>query len=128
MQILGLRTTIYKVGDLEKAKDWYAQAFQTQPYFDQPGYVGFDVAGYELGLMPEEAPAGEKPDNVVSYWGVENIAGEFARFVDLGAKEDTPPVNVGGEIMVATVIDPWGNSIGLIYNPEFSLKQAEENS
>lgn len=119
--ILGLRTTIYKVSDLSGAKDWYARAFGTEPYFDEPFYVGFNVAGYELGLLPDAGPAEEKTANVLSYWGVEDIEAEVARFIGLGATEDTPPTNVGGEITVATVKDPWGNAIGLIYNPEFTL-------
>jgi lactoylglutathione lyase len=117
--ILGLRTTVYKVGDLDAAKAWYARAFQTDPYFDEPFYVGFDIGGYELGLLPGGGPAEQKTSNVLDYWGVEDIAGEVARFIDQGATEDTPPTNVGGDIMVATVKDPWGNAIGLIYNPEF---------
>ena len=36
ISILGLRTTIYKVNDIEKARDWYAKAFETKPYFDEP--------------------------------------------------------------------------------------------
>ena len=120
--ILGLRTTIYKVGDLDQAKAWYAKAFQVAPYFDQPFYVGFNVAGYELGLMEGDIPAAEKTANVLSYWGVENIEREVERFIELGAAEDTKPTNVGGEIRVATVKDPWGNVIGLIYHPEFALK------
>lgn len=117
--ILGLRTTIYKVSDLAAAKDWYARAFRVAPYFDEPFYVGFSIAGYELGLLPDTDPAEEKTTNVLSYWGVEDIDAEVTRFMELGATEDTPPTNVGGEIMVATVKDPWGNAIGLIYNPEF---------
>ena len=49
-KILGLITTIYKVGDIENAKNWYANVFRTQPYFDQPFYVGFNSGGYELCL------------------------------------------------------------------------------
>ncbi len=120
--ILGLRTTIYKVGDLDQAKEWYAKAFQVDPYFDEAFYVGFNVAGYELGLMEDDIPTADKTANVLSYWGVENIEQEVERFVELGAAEDTKPTNVGGEIKVATVKDPWGNIIGLIYNPEFELK------
>lgn len=119
--IQGLRTTIYKVGDISEAKDWYAGAFQIQPYFDEPFYVGFNVAGYELGLMPDDAPAADKTTNVLTYWGVENIENEVARFIELGAAAHTSPTNVGGEIMVASVLDPWGNAIGLIYNPDFAL-------
>jgi len=120
--ILGLRTAIYKVANLDAAKAWYSKAFQVAPYFDQPFYVGFNIAGYELGLQPEEKPAGEKPESVLTYWGVEDIAGEYQRFLELGAAEYEKPQNVGGEIIVATVKDPWGNIIGLIYNPEFTLE------
>lgn len=117
--ILGLRTTIYKVADLEDAKKWYGETFGVDPYFDEPFYVGFDIGGFELGLLPDEGPADEKTSNVLAYWGVEDIEGEVRRFIELGATEDTKPTNVGGEIVVATVKDPWGNAIGLIYNPEF---------
>lgn len=120
-QMLGLRTTIYKVDDVGKAKDWYRDAFGVEPYFDEPFYVGFNVAGYELGLLQDDMPAADKTTNVLSYWGVEDIEAAFARFVALGATEDAKPTNVGGEIVVATVKDPWGNAIGLIYNPEFKL-------
>ena len=119
--ILGLRTTVYKVSDIVKAKEWYAKAFDTQPYFDQPFYVGFNIGGYELGLDPDDS-TGIKSDNAVAYWGVTNIQKEFDRLLQLGATEHGKPTNVGGEIMVATAADPWGNIIGLIYNPEFKIQ------
>jgi lactoylglutathione lyase len=120
--ILGLRTVIYKVGDLDKAKEWYTEAFETKPYFDEPFYVGFNIGGYELGLQQEDAPKGE---NVSVFWGVENIETEYKKFLELGATEFEKPMNVGGEVMVATVKDPWGNIIGLIYNPEFSISDSK---
>lgn len=118
---LGLRTVIYKVDDLTKAKAWYANAFKTQPYFDEPFYVGFTIAGYELGLQPEAISAEQKSANTITYWGVENIHEEYQRLLDAGATEHEKPENVGGEIMVATVKDPWANVIGIIYNPGFKL-------
>ncbi len=117
--LLGLRTVIYKVGDLAKAKAWYSKVFQVEPYFDESYYVGFSVGGYELGLQPEEVSVGE---NVAVFWGVEDIETEYARFLACGATAVEPPMNVGGEIMVATMKDPWGNLLGLIYNPEFKAK------
>lgn len=119
--MLGLRTTIYKVGDLAAAKAWYAKAFRTQPYFDEPFYVGFNIGGYELGLLPDATPPAEKSDNVLTYWGVDDIEREVARLIELGAQPHTAPTNVGGEIVVASVRDPWGNVVGLIYNPDFAL-------
>lgn len=117
-KILGLRTVGYKVSDLEKAKAWYSEAFATEPYFDEPFYVGYNIAGYELGLMPDDSTKG---DSVITYWGVEDIEAEYNRFISLGAMAHEAPANVGGEIMVAAVNDPWGNIIGLIYNPHFKL-------
>ncbi len=119
--MLGLRTTIYKVSDIEKAKEWYIKAFNTKPYFDQPFYVGFDIGGFELGLQPEEKSTVNKTQSVVAYWGVTEIQKEYDRLVQLGAAEHEKPFNVGGELMTATVLDPWQNIIGLIYNPEFKI-------
>lgn len=119
--MLGLRTAIYKVSDLKAAKEWYSKAFQSEPYFDEVFYVGFNIAGYELGLHPEEKSVTEKAESVMTYWGVEDIEKEYNRFLSLGAGVHQAPQNVGGEIVVAEVKDPWGNIIGLIYNPEFKL-------
>lgn len=120
-KILGLRTVIYKVPDLEKAKDWYAEAFGTEAYFDESFYVGFNIGGYELGLLPEEGKPVHRADSVSAYWGVEDISKAYKAMLEMGAQENEAPENVGGEIMTATVFDPWGNLIGLIYNPGFEL-------
>ncbi|QMU27017.1 VOC family protein [Adhaeribacter radiodurans] len=120
--MLGLRTTIYKVGDITKAKAWYAQVFETAPYFDEPFYVGFNIKGYELGLQPEDTPTTNKTESVIAYWGVNQITEEYDRLITLGATENEKPYNVGGDIVTATMKDPWGNVIGLIYNPEFKLE------
>ncbi len=116
--MLGLRTTIYKVPHLEKAKEWYSKAFLTKPYFDEPFYVGFNVGGYELGLLPEEVEIGE---NVLSYWGVDDIQLTYNHLISIGATEHEAPHSVGEPLLVASVKDPWGNLIGLIYNPVFKL-------
>ena len=116
----GLRTTIYKVDDINVAKAWYAKAFGVKPYFDEPFYVGFNIAGYELGLLPEKVDL-PKTANVLSYWGVEDIIDSYDIMISNGAKELEAPNNVGDNIMVALVKDPWDNVIGLIYNPHFKL-------
>ncbi len=122
-KVLGLRTAIYKVGDINTAKKWYAQAFETEPYFDEPFYVGFDIGGYELGLQPEEKRTKDKIESVVVYWGVNDIDREFNRFIALGATEYEAPKDVGEGIMAARLKDPWGNTIGLIYNPYFNANR-----
>jgi predicted enzyme related to lactoylglutathione lyase len=113
----GLRTVIYRVPDLDRAKAWYADAFCVQPYFDQPFYVGFDIGGYELGLKPAtDAVTG---DSVEAYWGVPDIAQAHDAIVAKGASPKAPIMDVGEGIKVALVTDPFGNVIGLIENPHF---------
>ena len=119
MPFLGLRTCIYKVPDLPKAIEWYNKAFTSEPYFNEPYYVGYNIGGFELGLQPEEVRQASKSKNVLTYWGVDDIHSMHQHLIDLGAVTDEAPTNVGGELMVATVIDPWNNVIGLIYNPAF---------
>ncbi|MDP1813164.1 MAG: VOC family protein [Leadbetterella sp.] len=122
MKLLGLRTTIYKVSDMEKAKKWYSDFLGFEPYFDEPFYVGFNVAGYELGLQPEEeTQSTEKADSVITYWGVENVSESYQALISLGANRHEEPTDVGGGIIVASLKDPWANIIGLIFNPHFSL-------
>jgi catechol 2,3-dioxygenase-like lactoylglutathione lyase family enzyme len=116
---LGLRTVIYHVPDMEKAKAWYRTLLGIEPYFDQPFYIGFNVGGFELGLHPsgdhERAGAG----GPASYWGVERMTMAWPRALGLGAVAVSAPQDVGDGIQVATVRDPFGNLIGLIENPHF---------
>ena len=118
--ILGLRTAIYHVDDLEKAKAWYAQVVGIKPYFDEPFYVGFNVGGYELGLNPDASKV-TSGGSTIAYWGVEDVRAEYQRLLELGATQHGEAQDVGDGILVATVTDPWGNIFGIIENPHFSL-------
>jgi predicted enzyme related to lactoylglutathione lyase len=119
MLFQGLRTVIYKVSDIALAKDWYTRALGLAPYFDQPFYVGFSVGGYELGLDPSGSDAETGPGGSVGYWGVADIEAALRHLVSIGAKERSAIQDVGDEIRVAVVSDPFGNSVGIIQNPHF---------
>jgi predicted enzyme related to lactoylglutathione lyase len=118
---LGLRTVIYHAPDLAAAKAWYSAAFGVAPYFDQPFYVGFEVGGFELGLDPDTS-AVTVGNNAVAYWGVKDIDDAYGRLLASGARPHDPVKEVGDDIKVATVTDPFGNVIGLIQNPHFKVK------
>jgi predicted enzyme related to lactoylglutathione lyase len=115
----GIYTALYRVDDLERGKAWYAQALGTAPYFDQPFYVGFNVAGFELGLLPPEPGAAMGAGGTVAYWGVEDVQAAWNRLIALGATGVEKPQDVGADIVVAAVRDPFGNLFGLIRNPHF---------
>lgn len=121
--MLGLRTVVYKVADIKKAKEWYSNAFDKQAYFDEPFYVGFNIDGFELGLQPDNENINAKSEGVIAYWGVDNINEVFDKLLAIGAAIHEKPQNVGGNIMVASVKDPWENVIGIIYNPDFKFEQ-----
>lgn len=116
----GLRTIIYHVDDLQKAKEWYSSILGIKPYFDEPFYVGFNVGGYELGLDPTMEGV-SRGSNVVAYWGVKDAGAAYQRIQELGAKKHAEPQDVGGGIIVATVTDPFGNVFGIIENPQFKV-------
>ena len=118
----GLRTIVYPVSNLAKAKAWYSRVLEQEPYFDEPFYVGFNVGGYELGLDPDGPVAGQC--GPATYWGVPDADAAFARLVELGAHPHQPIQDVGGGIRLGTVQDPFGNLFGIICNPHFQLPAA----
>ena len=119
--VKGLRTAVYKVADLEIAKAWYSDMLGIKPYFDEPFYVGYNVGGYELGLDPD-LDGVTTGNSVGIYWGVADAHASFAELTAKGAVVDTLPHEVGGGIIVASVLDPFGNVFGSIENPHFKLE------
>lgn len=115
----GLRTVVYPVGNLAEATAWYRAALERAPYFEEPFYVGFNVGGYELGLVPDGTPAG--PAGPTTYWGVPDAAAAYARLLTLGAQPHEAVHDVGDGILLGAVLDPFGNLLGLIQNPHFAL-------
>lgn len=111
-----LRTVIYHVSDLEKAKKWYQLITEVKPYFDEAYYVGFDIGGCELGLDPDFTGI-RKGNQAICYWSVKHIDKCVKELEKQGAEIVEDVKTVGGGIQVAVVNDPFGNAIGLIEEP-----------
>jgi predicted enzyme related to lactoylglutathione lyase len=111
----GLRTVIYPSPDLDAAKGWWSDVLGIEPYFDQPFYVGFEVAGYELGLLPDGDPA----DGALVYWAVDDVAAAMDEAAEAGASVHVPASDVGDGIVTGSVRTPSGAILGLIRNPHF---------
>ena len=114
--IKGLRSALYPAPDLTEAKRWYTLVFERPPYFDEPFYVGFEIGGFELGLVPDAAPGGS---GAKALWGVDDLRMEIQRLRNAGLRQISEIQDVGGGIMVADLTDPFGNVVGLIENPHF---------
>ena len=114
--VQGFRTVLHPVSDVEKAKAVYAALLGVEPQTDSPYYVGFDVAGQHIGLLPGGGPQGLT--SPVAYWHVDDIEAKVAEVTAAGATVKDAPNEVGGGRVVASVIDSDGNVLGLIQDKE----------
>ena len=111
----GLRTVIYPSSNLAESRAWWSGILGVEPYFDEPFYVGFSVAGYELGLLPDAA------QGALVYWGVGDVQDAIDVAIAQGAAEHSPPTDVGDDIVTGSVRTPDGSILGFIRNPHFTL-------
>ncbi len=111
----GIKTVLHPVSDLAAAKPVYTALLGAPPQHDAPYYVGFDVAGQHIGLVPGGGPQGMT--SPVAYWQVLDIEAKLAEVTAAGAAVNEPVHDVGGGRLVATVTDPDGNVLGLLQDP-----------
>ena len=108
----GIKTVLHPVSDLAAAKPVYTALLGAPPQVDDSYYVGFDVAGQHIGLVPGGGPQGMT--SPVAYWHVADIEAKLAEVTAAGGTVKDPARDVGGGRLVATVTDPDGNVLGLL--------------
>jgi len=112
----GIKTVLHPVSDVAAAKAVYTALLGIAPQHDAPYYVGFDVAGQHIGLVPGGAAQGMT--SPVAYRHVPDIEAKLAEVTAAGATVKEPPHDVGAGRLVATVTDPDGNVLGLLQDPQ----------
>jgi predicted enzyme related to lactoylglutathione lyase len=112
---LGIKTVLHPVSDLAAAKAVYTALLGLPPQADSDYYVGFDVGGQHVGLLPGGGPQGMT--SPVTYWQVTDIEAKLAEVTAAGATLKEPAREVGGGRLVATFSDPDGNVLGLLQDP-----------
>ncbi len=111
--------------DHSKAVDWYTELLDLEPYFERPGYAEFRFGDHatEFGIIDSHyashmtfpgAPAG-----IIVYWHVDDVMTVLGQLQRMGATELEPPKDRGNNFVTATVIDPFGNIIGIMHNPHY---------
>ncbi|WP_372348135.1 VOC family protein [Streptomyces sp. KL116D] len=110
--VQGIKTVLHPVSDLAKAKGVYAALLGVEPQVDDSYYVGFEVAGQHIGLVPGGGP--QAMTAPVAYWHVPDIEAKLAEVTAAGGVVKEPAHDVGGGRVVATVTDPDGNVLGLL--------------
>jgi predicted enzyme related to lactoylglutathione lyase len=108
----GAKTLLHPVSDLEKSKAVYTALLGTPPQHDAPYYVGYDVAGQHIGLVPNAAQQGITTP--VAYWHVPDIEAKLAEVTAAGGTVKDAPRDVANGRLVATFTDPDGNVLGLV--------------
>ena len=108
----GVKTIIYPVTDLPKARALYSELLGVQPYTDEAYYVGFNVEGQDIGLDPHGHSQGMT--GPLGYWHVDDIMKSLKALLDAGAEAQQEVKDVGGGKLIASVKDQDGNDIGLI--------------
>jgi predicted enzyme related to lactoylglutathione lyase len=128
----GFATVNFFADDLSAARDWYADLFGIDAYFqrpdeENPAYIEFRVGDYEdeLGIIDRRyAPhRGENrqdaPGGAVAYWHVDDLEATVKDLLARGATEHEPILERGEGFVTASVVDPFGNILGVMYNPHY---------
>ncbi|GAB4085427.1 VOC family protein [Myceligenerans cantabricum] len=126
----GLTTISYFADDVAAARDWYAQVLGVDAYFvreiaDDLAYAEFRIGDYEheLGIIDRRyAPVTptDEPAGAVTYWAVDDVVAAYDRLVSLGATGHEKPTERGPGFVTATVLDPFGNLLGVMENAHYS--------
>ena len=131
----GLTTVSYFADDVAAARDWYAEVLGTEAYFARPvdgppAYVEFRIGDHqhELGIVDRRfAPHGasDQPTGAVIYWHVDDVRAAFDRLLHMGATVHDEPMERGPGFVTASVVDPFGNILGVMFNQHYLDMLAE---
>ena len=104
---------VFPAQDLDKAKQRFTALLGTEPYVDQPYYVGYRTDSREIGLDPSGASSGP-----IAYWDTDDIAGSVADLTGAGWQVVSEPHDVGRGLLVAQLSDGNGTTVGLRQQPQ----------
>jgi predicted enzyme related to lactoylglutathione lyase len=108
----GIKTVLHPVSDLTAAKAVYTALLGAEPTADSDYYVGYDVAGQHIGLVPGGGPDGMT--SPLAYWHVSDIEAKLAEVTAAGGEIKEKPHEVGPGRTVASFTDPDGNLLGVL--------------
>jgi predicted enzyme related to lactoylglutathione lyase len=124
----GLTTITYSADDVAAAAEWYTEALGQEPYFTKDfggavAYVEFRLGDYshELGILDRRyaGPTPEVQGGVTAYWAVDDVEAAYERLLQLGATPHIPVTEQGPGFVTASVHDPFGNVLGVMFNQHY---------
>lgn len=125
----GISTVSFFADDVAAARAWYAEVLGVDAYFAREvagalAYAEFRVGDLqqELGIVDRRfAPGGrvEKPGGALAYWHVDDVRAAVDRLLELGATTFEPLTERGPGFVTASVVDPFGNVLGVMENAHY---------
>ena len=126
----GFATISFYADDLAAARDWYTELLGVEAYYAYPpapaapAYVEFRVGDDEdeLGFIDRRyAPPGARnaPGGAVMHWHVDDVPGTVRKLLEMGATEYDPITERESGFVTASVVDPFGNVLGVMHNPHY---------
>ena len=125
----GLTTVTYTADDLAAAARWYTELLGVEPYFRRREYVEFRVGDFqhELGILDRQflgalgrADASTRgPAGAIVYWHVDDLHASYEKLLASGARGHEAPTEHGPGFITASVVDPFGNILGIMYNAHY---------
>lgn len=134
IDLRGFCTLNFYADDMAAARAWYTEVLGCEPYFEatdpasgQVGYYEWRLGDHqdEFGVInsawrsPADPTTREAPGGAVMNWHVDDLDATVATLVELGATVHQPRVDRTHGFANASVVDPFGNIIGLMYNPHW---------
>ena len=126
----GLSTVSFYAGDVDAARAWYAELLGVDAYFvreagGKPVYVEFRLGddADELGIIDARfAPGGlpQRPGGAIVYWHVDDVRATVDRLLAQGAAPFEDLVERGPGFVTASVVDPFGNVLGVMHNAHYA--------
>ena len=122
----GVATINIWAEDHSAAVAWYSKLLDIKPYFERPGYAEYRIGDYqtELGIIDRKyAPHmtfPKDPAGAVIYWHVDDVHATYGHLLSQGATSLQEPEDRGHGFVTAAVIDPFGNTLGVMYNPHYA--------
>ena len=125
----GMATVSFWAKDVPAAVAWYTKLLGIEPYFvrptaEDPQYVEFRLGDYqhELGIISSAFKPPKAADGIggaVLYWHVDDVQATLDKVKEMGAVEYEPLTKREAGFITASVVDPFGNILGLMYNPHY---------
>lgn len=125
----GLATISFFADNLKEAKNWYTEFLDVEPYYifpdkENPAYIEFRIGDFEheLGIIDKKHQprmASGQTGGAVAFWHVDDIKKTFGQLIEMGATEYEKITEREDGFITASVVDPFGNVLGIMHNPHY---------